>query len=62
MFIKVVMADTKGTKTFLHYEGCNFFRQRFVLATLAGRPLKIKSIRVDDDNPGVKGNQSYLFV
>ncbi|ESO92599.1 hypothetical protein LOTGIDRAFT_216688 [Lottia gigantea] len=38
----------------LHYEGCNFFRQRLVLATLSGRSVKIKKIRSKDDDPGLK--------
>lgn len=49
--------EKKGSKNILYYEGCNFFRQRFVLATLAGRSLKIQSIRADDDDPGVKGKK-----
>lgn len=39
----------------LTYEGCNFFRQRLVLATLSSRPVRINGIRVDSDEPGLKG-------
>lgn len=39
----------------LTYEGCNFLRQRLVLSTLSGKPVKIKGIRSKDDNPGLKG-------
>lgn len=30
-------------------------RQRLVLATLSGKPVKIKGVRSKDDNPGLKG-------
>lgn len=39
----------------LTYEGCNFFRQRLVLATLSSRPVRINGIRADSDEPGLKG-------
>ena len=39
----------------LNYEGCNYFRQRLILATLSGRSVKIKKIRSKDDDPGLKG-------
>ena len=39
----------------LSVEGCNFFRQRQVLATLSGRAIKITKIRVDDVDPGLRG-------
>ena len=39
----------------LSVEGCNFFRQRQVLATLNGRAIKITKIRVDDVDPGLRG-------
>ncbi|KAK6179261.1 hypothetical protein SNE40_011664 [Patella caerulea] len=38
----------------LNYEGCNFFRQRLILATLSGRTVKIKKIRSKEDDPGLK--------
>ena len=44
------------TSTPLSFEGCNFFRQRLVLATLSGRAIKITKIRVDDDYPGLRGD------
>ncbi|ESN93903.1 hypothetical protein HELRODRAFT_115371 [Helobdella robusta] len=37
----------------LTYEGCNFFRQRVLLATLSGRSLKVHKIRQFDDKVGV---------
>lgn len=38
----------------LRFEGCNFFRQRLVLSTLSGRPVKIQNIRVKDESPGIR--------
>lgn len=38
----------------LHFEGANFFRQRLVLSTLSGRPVKITNIRSDDLHPGLR--------
>lgn len=40
----------------LSYAGCNFLRQRLVLSTLSGRPVKIRRIRARDDNPGLRGD------
>ena len=45
----------------LTYEGCNFFRLRLVLGTLSGKSVKIKNIRANEDDPGLKG-QEYLFT
>lgn len=39
----------------LKYEGCNFFRQRLVLATLSCRPVTISNIRSKEHDPGIKG-------
>jgi len=49
--------DTKNTMANkpLTYEGCNFLRQRLVLASLSGKAVKIKQIRSKEDNPGLKG-------
>ncbi|KAM6033769.1 RNA 3'-terminal phosphate cyclase-like protein [Chlamydotis macqueenii] len=38
----------------LRYAGCNFLRQRLVLATLSGRPLKIRKIRAKEEDPGLR--------
>nr|CAG4645520.1 EOG090X05X4 [Lynceus sp. MCZ IZ 141354] len=46
------MTSTQG-KTLI-YEGCNFFRQRLLLATLSGRPVRINNIRSHEDDPGIK--------
>lgn len=49
---------TNPTKTTISgvkvYEGCNFFRQRLVLSTLSGVPVRITNIRSDDDQPGLQ--------
>lgn len=51
------MADTT-----LVYEGCNYFRLRLVLATLGSRPVRIKNIRTDNDNPGLRGRDLLCFI
>jgi len=38
---------------FLEYEGSNFLRQRLVLATITGKPVRITKIRSRDDDPGL---------
>ncbi|XP_060574958.1 RNA 3'-terminal phosphate cyclase-like protein [Ruditapes philippinarum] len=45
----------------LTYDGCNFLRQRLVLATLSGKTVKIKGIRSKDDNPGLKDFEASLI-
>ena len=40
----------------LKFEGYNYLRQRLVLATLSGKPVRIEKIRSDDENPGLRGN------
>ena len=37
----------------LEYEGCNFLRQRLLLSTLSGVPIKITNIRCRGENPGM---------
>ncbi|KAJ7421758.1 RNA 3'-terminal phosphate cyclase-like protein [Willisornis vidua] len=43
-----------GEAQSLGYTGCNFLRQRLVLATLSGRPLKIRKIRAKEEDPGLR--------
>ncbi|XP_021237290.1 RNA 3'-terminal phosphate cyclase-like protein isoform X3 [Numida meleagris] len=43
----------------LSYAGCNFLRQRLVLSTLSGRPLKIRKIRAKEEDPGLRGTTLY---
>ncbi|XP_064477093.1 RNA 3'-terminal phosphate cyclase-like protein [Ornithodoros turicata] len=38
----------------LSYQGCNFFRQRLILSTLSCRPVEIKNIRSNDEEPGLR--------
>nr|SVE75747.1 EOG090X05X4 [Daphnia hispanica] len=38
----------------LKYEGCNFFRQRLVLATLSCRSVSIVNIRSKENDPGLR--------
>uniref|UniRef100_A0A8C2STN5 RNA 3'-terminal phosphate cyclase-like protein n=1 Tax=Coturnix japonica TaxID=93934 RepID=A0A8C2STN5_COTJA len=38
----------------LSFAGCNFLRQRLVLSTLSGRPLKIRKIRDKEEDPGLR--------
>lgn len=38
----------------LDYEGCNFLRQRLVLSTISGRTVRIRNIRSQDENPGLR--------
>ncbi|XP_071542585.1 RNA 3'-terminal phosphate cyclase-like protein [Panulirus ornatus] len=37
----------------LTYEGSNFFRQRLLLATLSGKPVRIRNIRATSEQPGL---------
>lgn len=46
-----------GEAQCLSYTGCNFLRQRLVLATLSGRPLKIRKIRAKEEDPGLRGER-----
>ncbi|EIE87662.1 RNA 3'-terminal phosphate cyclase [Rhizopus delemar RA 99-880] len=38
----------------LKFEGYNYLRQRLILATLSGKPVRIEKIRSDDENPGLR--------
>lgn len=49
------MAHMASPAHSLSYTGCNFLRQRLVLATLSGRAVKIRKIRARDDSPGLRG-------
>jgi len=46
----------------LHYEGCNFLRQRLLLSTLSGRPVKFTNIRHLDESPGLRGIPTLLTL
>lgn len=45
----------------MKYEGANFLRQRLILSTLSGRPLKISAIREDDETPGLRDYEANLL-
>ncbi|XP_060071040.1 RNA 3'-terminal phosphate cyclase-like protein [Ylistrum balloti] len=38
----------------LTYEGCNYLRQRLILATLSGKTVRVRKIRSKEDDPGLK--------
>lgn len=45
----------------LVYKGCNFLRQRLLLSTLSGKPVKIVEIRSTDDEPGLREYEISLI-
>lgn len=51
------MAGGGGSAQCLSFAGCNFLRQRLVLSTLSGRPLKIRKIRAKEEDPGLRGER-----
>ena len=55
-----VIVKMATSSNMLCFEGCNFFRQRLILATLSGRSVKIKKIRYKDDDPGLKGKCCHV--
>lgn len=54
--------STQLSMTRLKYEGCNFFRQRLILATLSCRPVSIVNIRSRENDPGLRGGNNYLIT
>jgi len=44
----------KGKSGWLLYEGPEWFRQKLVMSTLSGKPVRISNIRAADDEPGLK--------
>lgn len=45
----------------LSYTGANFFRQRLLLSTLSGKPIKISGIRENDQEPGLRDFEASLL-
>lgn len=45
----------------LKLRGSASFRQRVVLATLAGRPLRLDEIRENDEAPGLRDYEASLL-
>lgn len=40
----------------MSFEGCNYFRQRLILFILSGKIVRIKKIRLKEDDLGLKGD------
>lgn len=45
----------------LVYKGSNFLRQRLLLSTLSGKPIRIVEIRSSEDEPGLKEYEICLI-
>ena len=45
---------SKSQDNVISYKGCNYLRQRLVLSTLSGKPIRIKEIRSHDHEPGLR--------
>lgn len=43
------------------YKGCNLLRQRLLLSTLSGKPIRIIDIRNSEDEPGLKEYEINLI-
>mmetsp|Transcript_28695 Transcript_28695/g.37619 ORF Transcript_28695/g.37619 Transcript_28695/m.37619 type:complete len:396 (-) Transcript_28695:64-1251(-) len=47
---------------YIHFSGCSHFRQRIICSTLSGKPVKIRDIRVDDEEqPGLKSFEASFL-
>lgn len=55
-----LLATTMDTRV-LRFTGHAYFRQRLVLATLAGRPVRIDRIRPDDEEPGLRNFEASFL-
>ena len=40
----------------------NYFRIKIIMSLLSGEPLKLKNIRRDDDEPGLKGLSIFILL
>ncbi|XP_062510130.1 RNA 3'-terminal phosphate cyclase-like protein [Corticium candelabrum] len=47
-------AFARRMAAFVEYDGCNFLRQRLMLATLSSKAVRISNIRAHEDNPGLR--------
>lgn len=46
----------------LQFDGCAYFRQRLAVSTLSCTPIKIKNIRSQENQPGLRGKTiSFTF-
>ena len=43
------------------FEGCAYLRQRLAVSTLSCTPIKIKNIRSQENEPGLRGKKSLLI-
>ena len=57
----IIKAANNENKGVLEYEGSNFLRARLVLATLSGRPIRIRQIRTKEENPGLNEAEASLI-
>ena len=48
----------------LQFDGCAYFRQRLALSTLSCTPIKVKNIRSQENQPGLRGTKIlfHLFI
>ena len=54
------MVQGPQTRVMLLYEGCNYLRQRLVLSTLSGRPVRVRGVREGEDSPGLTEYEAGL--
>ncbi|XP_055626334.1 probable RNA 3'-terminal phosphate cyclase-like protein [Toxorhynchites rutilus septentrionalis] len=48
--------------SYLIYRGSNFLKQRLILATLSGKPIEVRDIRIlDEENPGLCEYETSLL-
>jgi RNA 3'-terminal phosphate cyclase-like protein len=45
----------------LRFRGSEHFRQRLILSTLSGKPIRIDDIRADDESPGLRDYEASLL-
>lgn len=42
------------------FEGCSNFRTRIILSLLSGKPVKIRNIRSQENEPGLQGKNTFF--
>jgi len=42
------------------FEGCSNFRTRIILSLLSGKPVKIRNIRSQENEPGLQGKNTLF--
>lgn len=53
--------NSKNIGKMLRFSGSEHFRQRLLLSTLAGKPIRIDNIRSQDENPGLRDYEASLL-